>query len=325
MIYFLNVSAPDSGIYNATRRYYDYFNINNIPAEWINLHWDKSIRFEGKTIEFRHFFGSGFTINNIINYLNPSYGIKDIKIYTDYRMMPVKDGKEIMIIHDLFKPLPYINRIKQKKVLKILKYNKIGVITNSKYTALRSKNEGLRVLTELYPYYSYTYDKGTQKRNMIISVGTNGYRKRPDLILKFINDLPEDWTFVRIGGDLSHIGNINTKAKYIYKDKVTAEELISYYNQSKYLFFPSEYEGLGLPIIEALHHNVVVIANYKNPVLEEFNFTNLISKQKEGDFHIPEYDREDEFNIFREWYRTQIKNQFRLILEEIEKINDLQL
>ena len=322
MIYFVNIAEPYSGIYTVTNSYYDYFRNNSVPSKWINLHWDKNIRFDDM-VEFKHIIGSGYSFNSIINYIRPSYSINDVKIYTDHRLMPALDGKEMMVIHDFFQQGTYIDRWKKKKVLKVLKSNDIGIITNSKFTASLCKKEQLRIISEFYPYYSDIYNSKVEKENLIISVGSNAARKRPDLILNFLNNLPSNWTFVRIGGDLSLLGKINTKAKYIYRNNVTREELISYYNNSKYLFIPSEEEGLGFPMIEALHHNVMVIANNKNQVLEEFNFPKLISKQKEGDFYIPEYPKNDDFGFFRDWYKLQIKNQFNIILNEISKISSL--
>jgi len=62
-----------------------------------------------------------------------------------------------------------------------------------------------------------------------------------------LNSLSEDWTFVRIGDDLSLVGKINTKANYIYEKYVDPSKLLSYYNKAPYLFFPRKGRELVYP------------------------------------------------------------------------------
>ena len=62
-------------------------------------------------------------------------------------------------------------------------------------------------------------------------------------------------------------------------------------------------------MIEALYHNVVVIANVKNPILEEFNYPKIIVPEKEGDFYIPEYPDVSEFVKFKQDYMQKIASQ----------------
>ncbi len=320
VIYFINVSKPDSGIFVVTRSYYDYFRNNSIDSKWINLQWDKNINFGDNMIHFKSLVGSGYSINIIRNRFNPKYKFEGIRFYTDHRLMPTGDENEFMVIHDFFEQGPYIDKWKKKKVIDALKSYGTKIITNSHYTSSLAKNYGLNVLTEFYPPYLYNYNPKNEKKNMIISVGSNAYRKRPDLIIDFLNKLDENWTFVRIGGDLSVIGNINTKANYIFRDHVTLSELNSFYDRSMFLFLPSEDEGLGLPMIEALHHDVMVIGNIKNKVLEEFSNYNAISIQDEGNFHLPDYPDPKNFETFKNWYHIKINEQFKIIEKELKKI-----
>ena len=318
---FLNICEPNSGLYVVPFSYYEFFKIKGIKVRWVNLAWDKNVNFNGDVIKFHHFFGSGYSVNSIINVIVQRYdGINGIKIYTDPRLMPKNDGKELMIIHDFFRPANGLDAWKHKRVLKALKREKTRVITNSKLTAEMAREKGLNVVSELYTHYGYEYNSNVAKEKLVLSIGTNISRKRPDLILNFLNGLEEEWSFIRIGGDLREIGEIRTKANYIYKERVTLEELNSIYEKSMYLFLPSESEGLGLPMIEALHHNVAVVANIKNKVLKEFSFPNVISVQNDDDFHLPPPPRAEEFALFRNWYRNNIERQFKIILETIEGI-----
>lgn len=311
MLNFINISPPKSGIYNLGRKYEEYFRLRGLETKWVNLGWDSNIDF-GEEIT-QHFTGSGFTINLLKNTFVQDYKIEGIKIYTDHRLMPTLDGKEIVIIHDFFRDKKFVTRWKKRRVLSVLKKNRVKVITNSLHTKEIAKKQGLNVVSEFYPCYDYGVPKFSKEEKLIISVGSNDPRKRPDLIADFVNNLDERWKFIRIGDNLNDVKKINTKAEYIHVKGISDSELHSIYDRASYLFLPSEDEGLGLPMIEALFHNVAVIANEKNPVLKEFEFPDIIYVEREGNFYIPSYPDTLEFLRFRKWYNSRIEYQFNII------------
>jgi glycosyltransferase involved in cell wall biosynthesis len=308
---FLNISPPKSGIYNLGRKYEEYFRLRGFETKWVNFRWDSNIDFDEEIT--KHFIGSGFTINLLKNTFIRDYKIEGMKIYTDHRLMPTLDGKEIVIIHDFFRDKKFVTRWKKRRVLSVLRKNKVRVITNSLHTKEMAKKKGLNVVSELYPYYDLGVPKFSKEEKLIISVGSNDPRKRPDLIADFVNNLGNQWKFIRVGDNLNDIKKISTKAEYIHVKRISDSELHSIYDRASYLFLPSEDEGLGLPMIEALFHNVTVIANEKNPVLKEFDFPDIISAEKEGNFYIPSYPDALEFLRFRKWYISKIEYQFNTI------------
>jgi len=263
VVIFINIAKPNSGLYNLPKSYMNLFTQKKIHCEWINLQWDKNIKYEGKTKNFIHPIGSGYVFNSFLNTLVPKFNLNDIKIYTTPDIMPENDGKAISIIHDFFHltdpKVTKFERWKMEKVIAFIKKRQIGVLTNSELVATEARNKNLRVVSPLYPYITSSYNGEEKSKKLILSIGTNRARKKPEAILKFLNSLSEDWTFVRIGEDLSLVGKINTKANYIYEKYVDSAKLLSYYNKASYLYFPSEKEGIGLPMIEAIFHNVVVI------------------------------------------------------------------
>ena len=60
----------------------------------------------------------------------------------------------------------------------------------------------------------------------------------------------------------------NTRTLYSNFFQIDEEELISLYQKSDYLLFPSVYEGFGLPILEAQANNVIPIISNLSPMSE---------------------------------------------------------
>jgi Glycosyltransferase len=187
--------------------------------------------------------------------------------------------------------------------------------------ATEARNKNLRVVSPLYPYITSMYNGEEKNKKLILSIGTNAPRKRPDVILKFLNSLSEEWTFVRIGDDLSLVGKINTKANYIYEKYVDPSKLLSYYNKASYLFFPSEREGIGLPMIEAIFHNVVVIGNKDNKIFNELKINDSISIQDINDPYIPDYPSTVSFFRIQNMVPGKNRGTIFRVKEELERIS----
>ena len=78
--------------------------------------------------------------------------------------------------------------------------------------------------------------------------------------------LGKDWLFVRVGvKSKSSFLDYHLGGRRIEKIKevgvVSYEELEKYYNAADVLFFPSLYEGFGMPVLEAMHCGLPVIAS----------------------------------------------------------------
>jgi len=312
-------------MYNLSRSYMNLFIQKKMHCEWIDLQWDKNIKYGGRTINYTHLIGSGFIFNSFLNTFIHNLNLHDIKIYTSPDIMPEDDGKALSVIHDFFHlNEPEVSRFekwKKEKVIAFIKKRNIGVITNSELVATEARNKNLRVVSPLYPYITSMYNGEEKNKKLILSIGTNAPRKRPDVILKFLNSLSEEWTFVRIGDDLSLVGKINTKANYIYEKYVDPSKLLSYYNKASYLFFPSEREGIGLPMIEAIFHNVVVIGNKDNKIFNELKINDSISIQDINDPYIPDYPPPSVFLEFRTWLQERIEEQFAKVKDELERLS----
>ena len=298
MINFINVASPQSGIWYVGRRYYEYMSRFTM-TQWHDVKWDH------------------YTYDMFRNLVFPETLMDGKVILVDYRLTPINSDNQIMIMHDFFKDEYLPNYIKKEINIRLMKKYKTKVITVSNYTAELSKQRGLNVIGTLYPFYSTEY-KEFEKLNEVISVGSADKRKRNDIITDFINKLPTEYKAIRIGSPLA----VNIGQRYLYADKIKEDVLRSLYGSAKYLIFPSEDEGLGLPMIEALFHNVVVIANEKNPILKEFNYPKIIVPEKEGDLYIPEYPDVGEFEEFKQDYMQKIAEQYLKIAKYLDLPDD---
>jgi len=305
MINFINVASPQSGIWYVGRRYYEYMSKFTM-TQWHDLEWYH------------------YTLDMLRNLIFPETMMDGKVILVDDRLTPINDENQIMIMHDFFKDEYLPNQIKKEINIRLMKKYNTKVIAVSNYTAKLSKQRGLNVIGTLYPYYyakfpynNREYFDNNKKGNLVLSVGSNDKRKRNDIIADFLNKLPQDYFAIRIGSP------IPISKRFLYANKIREDTLRNLYGSAKYLIFPSEDEGLGLPMIEALFHDVVVIANEKNPVLKEFNYPGIIVPEKEGDFYIPEYPDVGEFEEFKQDYMQKIAEQYLKIAKYLDLPDDI--
>lgn len=99
--------------------------------------------------------------------------------------------------------------------------------------------------------------------------GNNRPHKNLQFVIDIFNALPDLPPLVLAGK--GHMPSTNVKVVGV----VSEEELKALYKSSIAFIFPSKYEGFGLPILEALHSNTLVIAS-KIPAFLEFESRNIL-------------------------------------------------
>ena len=206
-----------------------------------------------------------------------------------------KSIKSIVTIHDLiFLKKPryynfidrYIYKAKIKKACK--EANSIVAISEqTKFDLIELLNIPAEKINVVYQTYAKEFEthfsfetKETWRKKMhlpeqyLLFVGSGNKRKRLDLVLAALNqpDLKEI-PLVIVGKS-----KLEKAKKYIAKHKMNRrvfilEKIRNYdmpiiYAMAKGLIYPSEYEGFGLPVLEAQKIGIPVITNKNSAIVE---------------------------------------------------------
>jgi len=261
-----------------------------------------------------NFILDGYIVNNITDIFFPHrFDGNNIIIYGDPTLTPHRgNGAGMVVIHDFFSGNRFAEMKKHFNYALYEKYH-IPVITPSEFIAEEARKRDFNVLTALYPYLLY---HSAKKENIILSIGANDRRKNLGAVREFA-ERDTGYKFIKVGGSLGVSHQNYTEYPFLPE-----RELYDLYRRAKYLFFPSYAEGLGLPMIEALYHDVVVILNEDNPVIRElglYRYKSIVSIQKDGDYYIPEYPpTTEEFSKFRGNYERKIARQYKRIAEYLD-------
>lgn len=101
----------------------------------------------------------------------------------------------------------------------------------------------------------------------VLSVGTIEERKNVLLAIKALDELPEEIHLVIVGRRtpytdeaVKYIKSHSLDKRVHFRHQVTFDDLPALYQCAKLFVYPSRYEGFGIPIIEALHSGIPVIA-----------------------------------------------------------------
>ena len=101
----------------------------------------------------------------------------------------------------------------------------------------------------------------------ILSVGTIEERKNALAIVKALEYLPDELHFVLVGRPTAYIHQLKefmTKAglqdRVHFLHGIPSDDLPAIYQSAETFVYPSVYEGFGIPILEALHSGIPVVA-----------------------------------------------------------------
>jgi len=211
-------------------------------------------------------------------------------------LLPLKN-RYIVTVHDLFE-LKRITSIDEKLIMEIWTKRKIlDMLRSSNYIICASestKNDLLHYLTDIDSkkvkviYYGVDHelfkprDKLEARRRLglpldrpiILNVGSEEPRKNiPTLIKAFgilVKNIPNAM-LIRVGSPTNTIKKLiysqGLEGKIVYL-RPTDEDLSLLYNASNVFVFPSYYEGLGLPLLEAMASSCPVIAGNRSAIPE---------------------------------------------------------
>ena len=197
-----------------------------------------------------------------------------------YRLCNNKNAVNITTVHDFTyeyyrKDLKsYLHKIQKRKAV----MHSDGVICiseNTKKDLLKfypNFKGRIKVIYNGYSTDKYYYKPEIKKTHNVLFVGARNDYKRFDFAVELLKELEECRLIIIGGGDLTlrEKDMLDSKLhnRYDKKGYVSDEELCDLYNSSFFLCYPSEYEGFGIPLIEAQASGCPVVCQRNSSIPE---------------------------------------------------------
>ena len=245
-----------------------------------NLFIDKKIK------KYISLFFDRLAVNKFLSKNDLSGSIFHYSYYTNYKKLK---AKKIITVHDLIhEKFPnffggllnkiYLNNkkksiIKADKIISISEQTKIDLL--STYNINKNKidviyhgiNNSFRTLNDKTKRDFLL--KNDIKKKFFIFVGNRALYKNFEFLIKTFSKWKkkDEFDLYCIGGGKKTpkenilINNLNISDNVKFLPKVSEEDLVSYYNCSFGLLFPSLYEGFGFPILESMACGTLVAAS----------------------------------------------------------------
>jgi mannosyltransferase len=170
------------------------------------------------------------------------------------------------------------------------------------------KNQKLKVIYNgISSDYQKKYPKDFNYKKFFLYVGHRVDYKNWNIALELLK-AQKDFNLVVVGGDPNKdkfFQNIheNLKERIIFHGFITNEALNDLYNEAFCLFYPSSYEGFGIPVIEAMAAGCPVIANDECEAIKE------IAGNKPLYFNVKKANFSEVFDSLKIIDREEIINQ----------------
>lgn len=244
-----------------------------------------------------------------------------------YRICKNKNALNVTTVHD-FTYEKYFNCVQKflhhfQKRRVILKSDLIICISeNTKRDLLHfipeAKNKNIKVIYNgvSEEYYKKSkmenkFDTIYSKINYILYVGARSGYKRFDIALNLIVSLNYKYKLIFVGGEKldskeeEQIKDI-TMNNYIHIVGITNADLNSLYNYAFCLIYPSEYEGFGIPIVEAMRAGCPVLA-YENSSIPEVSGSSLLVKKNKVEEYFKNIKKLKDNNIRKKTIQNGIE------------------
>jgi len=208
--------------------------------------------------------------------------------YYNSKIIDIKNKKKVITVYDLihekFSKLYGKNNLYNKKKTIENADHIICISENTKKDLLEYYNLDENKVSTIHlgfdhlseDYSKLNFDNLLLPKNFILFVGSREKYKNFDLLLEAYRskkNIMNDFQIVCFGGGKFTKKEINKFNRFELIDKVKNYQgndiLLSYlYTKTQLFVFPSEYEGFGLPLIEAMSLNCPVLASENNTFIE---------------------------------------------------------
>lgn len=204
-------------------------------------------------------------LGHLINYSNPDiiYSNDPSGFKEAIKLKNKVGGKLILNILDIPWFLPEV-QMYIKEWAELLQ--RADIVTTISHT-IQKDLEGLitKNVDVIYnPVKDVYYDNNIQKQNLFLYVGrANDKNKRINLVYNTLKYIENGFNLINVcGSENPGFGK--------YCGLIPDNDLNMLYNNSKYLFLTSEFEGIGLPMIEAMICGCIPITCNDNKTAKEF-------------------------------------------------------
>lgn len=241
---------------------------------------DKNFFYEQNNFKNNKKWSSTFLL--LKRYLNPHFNEERPFIFHSsmYRYCKNKNAINITTVHDF--TYEYFRADLKSNLHKIQKRNAVmhseGVICiseNTKADLLKfyPHYKGLiKVINNGYATDTYFYEPDVQKTKKVLFVGARTGYKRFDVCVSLVKELKDCCLYIVGGGRLScsekTLLETNLAGRYRETGYLSDSDLRHLYNEAFFLCYPSEYEGFGIPVIEAQACGCPVVCQEKSSIPE---------------------------------------------------------
>ncbi len=201
-------------------------------------HYRVSFSYRVKNITTVHDFTYEYYVKGLARFVHTLQ--KRFAIYFSDGVICISENTK----RDLIKFCPFVN---QKKIKVI--YNGIS----EQFSILENKQQ---LLNKNFPEL--------KDSKYFLFVGDRSAYKRFDIVLELLNKL-QNINLVIVGGKdfnpIEETAIYNMKERIFHTRGIGIDKLNILYNNADFLLYPSQYEGFGIPVIEAMRSGCPVIAS----------------------------------------------------------------